>query len=149
MTTAPARRSSPTGVTLRWNQRSSVGEGQEYSIAKSLASPCNTRRMPIAAALCLLGAIAAGAVADVKVVAPHADIGALQHVGRGGAPPRLVHGHDHPVRIDQGDMRRQGIEDGGLCLCGLTPGRVGGARLSFGLAEGVGRKSDPGHFRIR
>jgi hypothetical protein len=61
-----------------------------------------------------LGTIAVGALADVGIILPDAEIRQLQHVGDGEAPPRLIDGHDQPIWINQRDMGRQGIQDGGL-----------------------------------
>jgi hypothetical protein len=44
---------------------------------------------------------------------------AVKHIGVGKSPPRLIHRDDEPLGIEQGDMRRQRVEDGSL-LDGLA-----------------------------
>ncbi len=81
------------------------------------------------------GTIAPGVLANVEVVLTHADIRAEQRVGRYKALPGLVHGDDHSVWINQRDMGRQRVQDGGLRVRGAASRPLAGTHLLVQLVE--------------
>ena len=90
-----------------------------------------------------VGTLAGGALAGVEVVRPDGELRPQQRVRRRAAPPGLVHGHDRAGRVEQRDMGRQRVQDGGLDTRGLALRFLAGEQLFLGF---VGE--DSGHLRI-
>lgn len=80
------------------------------------------------------GARALRTVADLEVARPHASMGRLDRVGDAEASPGFVHRDHDAALVEQGDVRRESVEDCRVRLVELAHALVGRVRVGRGAA---------------